>query len=301
MRRARPLLSAELVLFLGLLALVGVGYLAERWLFGGESAPIGVAAALGIAAAPGGIWFLALRAHERELLSAHERELASSQRAVAALFGLGVFVVGPVAYFAIELALAEPPLAAPRPSTLRPARIVAAFGVVGLGYETAKYLAIRYTTYRHESRDPITLFVGATAVALGVAAHDVYRELTALGAIPLGDGILRAAAVPLVHAASAAATACALIALRTRSWSGSRRTGVVLAGVAAAALAHGSFDLVYAAIEDGGLRAHPGRAAASLALAAPVLLVALTLFAAWLCPPAESEPTGRGGGTRVGS
>jgi hypothetical protein len=289
MRRARPLLSAELVLLLGLLALVGVGTLIERWIMSGASTSVGAIPALLIAALPALIWILGLRAHEGEL------GIANSS--IALLFALGAFIAGPSARFAVERALADHPLVAPSLAMVGPAQILVAIGVVGLSYEAAKYLAVRYTAYHHGHGDPLTLLIAATAVALGVAAHDVYRELSSIGAIPLGLGATRAAAIPLAHAACAAVTACALIAVRTRRWSTPRRAAVLVAGIAVAAAMHGGLLLAHAALEADELRAHPGQAAAAVAVAAAALLVGLTLAAARLvAPPAPASDEDDDGG-----
>ena len=281
MRRTRPVLSAELILLLGLLALVGLGYLVERWLLSGDSAPIGPVAALAIAAAPTCIWALGLRAHAGEL--------DYSTSALVALFALGAFIAAPAARFAIELGAPQHPLA---PAPLAPfglPRVVVAIGVVGLAYESAKYLAIRYTEYRREGGDSIAILIAATAVALGVAAHDVYRELTSLGAIGLGLGATLAAATSLTHAAVAAIAACALIAARTRAPSPARRAALLAGGVVTAAIAHGALSFAHAALEADGLSARPDRAAIALSLIAAAMLVGLTFAAARLSHRRASE------------
>jgi hypothetical protein len=274
MRRARPLLSAELVLLLGLLALVGVGTLVERWLLAGEAAAIPVWAALAVAATPMLLWLLALRAHEGAL------EL--SPQAIALLFALGAFVAGPIAHFVIERAAAGHPLAAPARAPLETPQLLLAIAVIGLTYEGAKYLATRYTTPLYAHLHPLTLLVVATAVALGVAAHDIYRELASLSAIPLGLGATRAAALALSHAACAAIVACALIAVRIRGLAAARRAVALTTGVLAAAAVHGALRIAHATIEADGLTARPGQAAVVVALAAAALLVASTVTASRL-------------------
>jgi hypothetical protein len=282
MRRARPLLSAELVLLLGLLSLVGLGTLAERWLLAGEAAPIAAWAALAIGSTPMLLWLLGLRAQEGEL--------DRSPHAMALLFALGAFVAGPIAHFAIGYAAAGHPLATPSREILGAPQLVLAVAVIGLTYEAAKYLAIRYTSPLHDHLHPLTLLIAATAVALGVAAHDIYRELLSLGAIPLGLGATRAAAIALSHAACAAILACVLIAARVRAWPATRRAAAFTGGVIAAATVHGALRLAHALIEADGLAARPGRAAAIVALGAAAMLVALTLVAARLGRDHADQP-----------
>ena len=283
MRRIRPLLSAELVLLLGLLALIGVGYLAERWLLVGQSAPVAPTTAIILASAPAIVWFLGLRAHEGEL--------SVSPGSIVVLMFVGALLAGPAAEFVASGAVAPQPLVPPSTSPLDLASLVA-LGAIALCYEGAKFLSVRFL-YLGSSRpwgDPLALLLAATAIALGVATFSLARELIDLGAVPLGVGAVRAAALVLIHTACAAIGACALITTRGVDTGAGRRAAVMLAGVLLAATLHVLFLSGFSLLEADGLTARPGRAAAVIALVAAVVLVGATLLAARLSRRAFTPP-----------
>jgi len=265
--RVRTVVGTELILFLGLLAFVAAAFLIERGAGLDGPVSLGPVARIGFAAAPAVLWLGYFRAQDSQDGDPIPRVLV--------MFLAGALIAGPVASFAIEVALAPDVAGAPVFDRFGSERLVTAFLVVALAQELCKYAVVRYTVYPlPDLGNPVDGLVYMTAVGLGFATFRSHQYLSDLdGQVVLSIGAARVVVTTIGHACFAAVQGLAIGWAKFASRTPWRRSLVLLAGLLGAVLLNGQFAVVEAAISVPGLDFSPWRSVAfAFGFAAAVLI-----------------------------
>ena len=256
-----------MVLFLGLLAFVIAAFLVERGAGLDGPVALGPITRIAFAGAPSILWLGYFRSQDSQ--SAEPMSL------LLVMYVAGALIAGPVASFAVDVALPPDSAATPVFARFGGERLVTAFLVVAVAQELCKYAVVRYTVYSlPDLGDPVDGLVYMTAVGLGFATFRSHRYLSELD----GEALLSVAAgrvvvTTLAHACFAAVLGLAIGWAKFRSRTPGRRSLVLLAGLAGAVLLNGQFALVEAAISVPGLSFAPWRSVAfAFGFAAAVLI-----------------------------
>jgi RsiW-degrading membrane proteinase PrsW (M82 family) len=266
--RVRTVVATEVILFLGLLAFVAAAFLVERGAGLDGPLSLGPVARIALAAAPSALWLGYFRARDTEE--------AEPIQMVLVMYLAGALIAGPVASFAVELALVPDVAAGPEFARFGAERLVTAFLVVAVAQELCKYAVVRYTVYSlPDLGDPVDGLVYMTAVGLGFATFRSHRYLADLnGEVLLSVAAARVAVVTLAHACFAAVLGVAIGWAKFSSRTPWRRSLVLLAGLLGAVALNGQFAVVEAAISVPGLGFAPWRSVAfAFGFAAAVLIV----------------------------
>jgi RsiW-degrading membrane proteinase PrsW (M82 family) len=265
--RVRTVVATEVVLFLGLLAFVIAAFLVERGAGLDGPVALGPIARIAFAGAPSILWLGYFRSQDSQ--SAEPMSL------LLVMYVAGALIAGPVASFAIDVALPPDSAAIPVFDRFGGERLVTAFLVVAMAQELCKYAVVRYTVYSlPDLGDPVDGLVYMTAVGLGFATFRSHRYLSELD----GEALLSVAAgrvvvTTLAHACFAAVLGLAIGWAKFWSRTPGRRSLVLLAGLVGAVLLNGQFALVEAAISVPGLSFAPWRSVAfAFGFAAAVLI-----------------------------
>lgn len=267
--RVRTVVAADVLLLLGLLALVLAGWLVERGFALDAPLALGPTACAAIAALPAVLWL--------GYVHGQERLEASPKHYVIATALIGAFVAGPVARWMIGGALAPHPAAGVDLDPFSAARLVRIVLVVALGQELLKYAVVRYGVYRTpELQQPIDAMIYATAAGLGFAAHATFLDLRALGGhVFLSAAIARTVVHAVAHACFAAAIGHALAVAKFAPATPLRRALRLAAGLGLAVVLDAQFVLVSGALSTRALEATPWRAIGyAFGFAAAVFFVA---------------------------
>ncbi|HYU17023.1 MAG TPA: PrsW family glutamic-type intramembrane protease [Candidatus Acidoferrum sp.] len=256
MSRVRIVVATEVILFLGLLAFVAGTFLFER--AAGLDGPVslGPVVRVAFAAAPSALWLGYFRSRDSQ-----EPE---PMTLLLVMYLAGALVAGPVATFAVDLALAPDVAAGPVFERFGGERLVTAFLIVAAGQEFCKYAIVRYTVYVLPAlRNPIDGMVYTTAVGLGFATFRAHRYLSELdGQVVLSTAAARVVVTTLAHACFAAVLGLAIGWAKFSSRTGWRRSLLLLGGLVGAIALNGQFALSEAAISVPGLGFAPWRSVA---------------------------------------
>jgi RsiW-degrading membrane proteinase PrsW (M82 family) len=286
--RVRTVVASEILLLVGLLAVVAGAWLVERGF--GLDAPLrlGTATTALVAGGPALLWLAYLHSQDR-------REAAPKHHVAATLL-MGAFLAAPVAEWAIGQALVVHPAATPDLDPLALARLVRAVLVVAVAQELAKLAVVRYGVYRTADLDqPLDALVYATAVALGYAAYLTFRELRAGdGEVYLSVAVARSVSTALAHACFAAVSGYALGVAKFAVASPFGRALRLATGLGVAILLNGQFLVVSGVLAARDLEVTPWRVVAyGFGFAAVVFLCASILIRRLvaLAPPAAAPST----------
>jgi protease PrsW len=271
--RVRTVVAAEILLLVGLAALVAAAWLVERGFGLDQPLALGRSGAAAVAAAPAVLWL--------GYVYSQDRLEAAPKHYLIGTFFLGAFLAGPIAQWLLDGTLAPHPASAPDLDPLSAARLVRAVLVVAVAQELAKYMVVRYGVYRTSEVDqPLDALVYMTAGALGYAAFLTFDELTGSGGRALlSVAAARSVVTALAHACFAAVVGYALGVAKFAAASPLRRALRLTGGLAIAVLLNGQFLLVSGTLAARGLEATPWRAVAyGFGFAAAVFIVASLLI-----------------------
>jgi len=283
-RAGRILVETEVLMLFGLVAFVALALVAEDVL--GLDAPLslGPFASIALAAAPASLWLGYFYRQDR-----HEPE---PKHFVFGVFLVGAFIAAPLSEFLIEQTLSGSLLT---PLTLNPLsleRIVSAVLVVAVAQELTKYAVVRYTMYpSREFDEPLDGFVYSTAVGIGFATYLNVQYLRGSG----GDVLLASAAATtvvttLAHACFAGVTGYALGVAKFLCRSHARRTVALAAGLVAAIVLNGAFQLVASAARSRGFTTEPWREVAFAAGFVVVVFFVVSILARRLLAASPHAP-----------
>jgi RsiW-degrading membrane proteinase PrsW (M82 family) len=254
--RVRTVVATEILLLVGLAALVGVCFLIQR--VGGVDQPIVFPPlpAFLLSALPAALWLAYFYSQDR-----HEPEPKSY---VIGVSFLGAVVAGPCSRFLIGELSPDLSVVPPELSPFSLPRLIQALFVVGLTQEFTQYLVVRYGIYRsREFDEPMDGVVYMTAAGIGFATYQNFIFLQgAEGAAFLASGVAQVVVNTLAHACFAGFLGHALgIA---KFWRGRfiTRQLVLLGGLMAAATLNALFTLIRDVMVVAGLEITPWRGVA---------------------------------------
>jgi RsiW-degrading membrane proteinase PrsW (M82 family) len=253
--RVRTIVASEILLLVGLLAVVVAAWLVERGFGLDQPLALATPALVAIAAAPGVLWLGYFHSHDRhEPIPKHH---------VVATYLVGAFLAGPVAAWLIAGLSPTHPATAPDLDPLSLAHLCRAFLVIAVVQEVAKYAVVRYGVYRTAELDqPLDALVYMTAAGLGYAGFLTYRELGAGGEAFLSAAVARSVVTALAHACFAAIVGYALGVAKFAPASVVRRALWLLGGLAIAVVLDGQFVVVSGILATRGLEVTPWRVVA---------------------------------------
>jgi protease PrsW len=254
--RVRTVVAAEVLLLVGLFAIVIGAWLVERGFALDEPLVLGRARAVAVAATPALLWLGYFHIQDR-----HER---TPKHYVIVTYLLGAGVAGPLGQYVLELVLRPHPAAAVDLDPLSAAHLVRAFLVVAVVQVFATFAVVRFSVYRtRELDEPVDGLIYATAAALGYASYVTYVELGAgLGAAFLSLAAARSVVTALAHACFAAVIGYAIGIAKFASTAPLRRAGRLAAWLALAVVLAGQYQIVSGALATRGLEATPWRTVA---------------------------------------
>jgi RsiW-degrading membrane proteinase PrsW (M82 family) len=270
MSRIRTVVATEVLLVLGLLGFVALAYAVE--LVGGFSSSIRLSplTAIGLSAVPALVWLSYFHAKDR-----HEPE---PKHYVFGIFLLGAFISGPLAGFVLDdiMQVAEP-TSLDRYSA---DRIVRAILVVGVAQELCKFIAVRYTVYlSHEFDEPMDGIIYMTAAGIGFATYeniDYFRQLDRH--VLLATAAAHAVVTTLAHACFAGVLGYMLGRAKFSGAGPAWRATLLFAGLVAAALLNGLFELFGGGVVSAGMSANPWRGVAYAAGFAVLVFFGISLL-----------------------
>jgi RsiW-degrading membrane proteinase PrsW (M82 family) len=271
--RVRTIVASEILLLVGLLAVVVAAWLVEHGFGLARPLAMGTPALVAIAAAPGALWL--------GYFHSHDRLEPAPKHYVAATYLMGAFLAGPIAGWLIGGLAEVHPATAPDLDPLSLAHLVRAFLVIAVAQEVCKYAVVRYGVYRTAELDqPLDALVYMTAAGLGYAAYLTYRELAASGGeVFLSAAVARSVVTALAHACFAAILGYALGVAKFASASVYRRAVWLMLGLAVAVVLDGQFLVVSGILASRGLEVTPWRVVAySFGFAAAVFIAASLLI-----------------------
>lgn len=274
-RRYRQLLGAKFQLVAGLLGFVIVAWLVEL-VAGLRTIHIGPLFALVLAAVPAAFWLGFFY-----LMDRHEPE---PKPLVAGVCILGALVAAPIAGFVQYQAVPPVALEAHGLSVWSTDRLLYSVLVAGLAQEVCKYAAVRYTVYlSREFDEPMDGVVYMMACGTGFAVWVNYHTLGRQGhSVILSEAAAQAVILTLAHASSAGALGYFLGRARFSRRSAAVRTIMLLAGLFAAAMLNGLFDLVASWARQSAMAQHPWRGIAYLAACAGAIFGVVWLGSQYL-------------------
>lgn len=235
----------------GLLAYVGVAYGVETALSLDTPISLGPVTALLLAGIPALLWLGYFYTQDR---------LEPEPKAyVLGSFVAGAFVAAPAASFLVGLATpAESSLGF---SALAAERWIAAILIVGIAQEACKYVVVRYSLYLSpEFDEPIDGVIYMSAAGIGFATFESYHYLQGIGGqIYLSSGAAQCVVTTLAHASFAGIMGFAMGRAKFAGGPGIGRQMILIAGLLAAMLLNGTFQVIMDALSVQGLAASPWR------------------------------------------
>ncbi len=254
--RAATLAKTEILLVLGLCAVVAGAWGAERALGLDGPIRIGRAVSLVMAVVPGLLWLA--------YFYLQDRDEPEPKHYVLGVFLLGAFVAAPVARFLGWHA-------APR-GDLTPEGILLAVVPCGLAQELAKYLVVRYSVYLSEEFDePLDGIIYMTAAGIGFATAENYSYLRGLsGNVFLAAGVMNVVVTTLAHGSIAGVLGYALGQARFMA-APARRAGLLLGALLLASVLNGAFTLLETRVKVSGMSVEPWRGVAFAAVFAALV------------------------------
>lgn len=236
MSRAKTVVGTEIVLILGLVAFVGGMYGLEN--MSGKDNPInlGPLSALAFAAIPAIFWLGYFYLQDR-----HEPE---PKHFVGGVFLIGAFIASPVSHFVSGTLFTIAP--SPGLDPLNADRLWKTIILIGLVQEMCKLLVVRYSIYLHKEFDePMDGIVYMMAAGIGFATAENFRHLLSLdGKMLLTQGAINTVVNTLAHACFAGVLGYALGRAKFVKQTALQRGGGLLAGLLAAALLNGVFNVL---------------------------------------------------------
>lgn len=254
--RAATLAKTEILLVLGLCAVVAAAWGAERVLGLDSPVKIGRALSLVMAAVPGLLWLA--------YFYAQDRDEPEPKHYVLGVFLLGAFVAAPLAGF---LGWHAGPGQA-----FTPDGIVLAVVPCGLAQEFSKYVVVRYSVYLSEEFDePLDGIIYMTAAGIGFATAENYDYLRGLsGSVFLATGVMNVVVTTLAHGSIAGVLGYALGQARFTAAPG-RRGALLVGALLLASVLNGAFTLLEARIKVSGMHVEPWRGVAFAAVFAALV------------------------------
>jgi protease PrsW len=224
--RAVALLIAGLLLFVALAYLLDVEYYGE---------PISLLPAIGVAIIPAVLWMV--------FFYLQDYKAPEPKHYVAGIFLLGAFVAYPVANFLTDDLLGVPSWLHSSQSLNRGAQVFLLIAAVGMSQEFMKYAVVRYTVYLSKEFDePVDGIVYSTAAGLGFATRESLTYVIDLGGVHLTFAAVNVVIRTLAHACFAGVVGYFLG--QAKFMDQEKKTGILVLGVALAALLNGSFALL---------------------------------------------------------
>jgi RsiW-degrading membrane proteinase PrsW (M82 family) len=243
----------EAILVLGLVAFVGLAWLAGRILGLDRPIELGAPGALIACAVPALLWL--------GYFYLQDRVEPEPRHYVLGVYLLGAFVAQPISGFIVGL------WPAPTPSGgISGPALLAAIVPVGLAAELAKYLVVRYSIYLSDEFDePMDGIVYMTAAGIGFATAENVRALAAAGGkVFLATGAVNIVVTTLAHGCFAGVQGYALGIARFSS--PGRRGPIILSGLLVAAALNGLFGLLETQVRVAGMEVQPWRGVAFAAV-----------------------------------
>jgi RsiW-degrading membrane proteinase PrsW (M82 family) len=160
-------------------------------------------------------------------------------------------------------------------------RWIAAIAIFGMAQEGAKYLVVRYSLYLSpEFDEPVDGIIYMSAAGIGVATYQSFHFLRHGDAqIYLSAGAAQCVVTVLAHASFAGILGYALGRAKFAPGAGHHRSLIIAAGLLAAAILNGAFQVIMDALSVQGLSAAPWRRVFfSFGFAAGVFLITSILM-----------------------
>jgi RsiW-degrading membrane proteinase PrsW (M82 family) len=251
-RRYRQLLGSKYQLVAGLLGFVIVAWLVEL-VAGLRTIHIGPLFALVLAAVPAAFWLGFFY-----LMDRHEPE---PKPLVAGVCVLGALVAAPLADFVQYQAVPPVALEAHGLSVWSADRLLYSVLIAGLAQEVCKYAAVRYTVYlSREFDEPMDGVIYMMACGTGFAVWANYHTLARQGhSVILSEAAAQSVIFTLAHASFAGAFGYFLGRAKFSRRSAPVRGIMLMAGLFAAAMLNGLFELVASWARQSAMAQHPWR------------------------------------------
>jgi RsiW-degrading membrane proteinase PrsW (M82 family) len=255
-RRIRTVVTTELLMLLGLVAFVGIAYLAEAITGTHGALRLSSLAALAVAAVPALLWL--------SYFHAQDRVEPDPRHYVFGVYMLGAFAAGPLSHFLINLATPAVPLASASIDPLAPDRLVHSFLVVGMAQELCKYLVVRFSVYLSVDFDePLDGIIYMTAAGIGFATWSNYHFFLGLDSqVFLTTGAIHAVVTTMAHACFAGVLGYAMGRAKFTAKSALGRSLTLMIGLLIAAALNGQFRVVQNMVASSGMGTQPWRGVA---------------------------------------
>jgi RsiW-degrading membrane proteinase PrsW (M82 family) len=254
--RAATLAKTEILLVLGLCAVVAGAWAVERTLGLDGPVQIGPVVSLVMSVVPGLLWLA--------YFYMQDRDEPEPKHYVLGVFLLGAFVAAPVAGFFGWHAVPG--------RGFTPENLVLAVIPCGLAQEFAKYMVVRYSVYLSDEFDePLDGIIYMTAAGIGFATAENYHYLRGLsGSVFLATGVMNVVVTTLAHGSIAGVLGYALGQARFTAAPG-RRAGLLLGALLLASVLNGAFNLLEAMVKVSGMHVEPWRGVAFAAVFAALV------------------------------